>query len=64
MKNIFPEIARFGALLSCLLSMTACNSLAAPHPKNILVVTVTTGFPHSSIPLAEKTLTELGEKSG
>lgn len=33
-------------------------------PKKILVVTVTTGFPHSSVPTAEKTLRDLGEKSG
>jgi len=40
------------------------SAFAAKLPKKILVVSVTTGFPHSSIPIAEKTLTELGEKSG
>jgi uncharacterized protein len=33
-------------------------------PKKVLVVTVTKGFRHSSIPTAEKVLAELGEKSG
>src|SRR2546423_602705 len=33
-------------------------------PKKVLVVTVTKGFRHSSIPTAEKILKELGEKSG
>lgn len=33
-------------------------------PKRILVCTVTTGFRHSSIPWAEKTLQKLGEDSG
>ena len=33
-------------------------------PKKVLVVTVTTGFRHSSIPTAEKVLGQLAEKSG
>ncbi len=33
-------------------------------PKKLLVITVTTGFRHSSIETAEKVLKELGEKSG
>jgi type 1 glutamine amidotransferase len=33
-------------------------------PKKVLVVSVTTGFRHSSIPTAEKVLAELGQKSG
>src|SRR5262249_21298356 len=36
----------------------------ASETKRLLVVTVTKGFRHDSIPLAEKTLGELGEKSG
>src|SRR5437899_3153843 len=39
-----------------------CPALAAP--KKILVVTVTKGFRHSSIPTAEKVLGELAKKSG
>src|SRR5690349_4051860 len=34
------------------------------QPKKVLVVTVTKGFRHSSIPTAEKVLAELGQKSG
>src|SRR4051812_3068189 len=37
---------------------------AAPAPKKVLVVTVTKGFRHSSIPTAEKVLGELAHKSG
>lgn len=37
---------------------------ASAAQKKILVVTVTKGFRHSSIPTAEKVLAELGQKSG
>ena len=37
---------------------------ASANPKHLLVVTVTVGFPHSSVTVAEKVLTELGQKSG
>jgi uncharacterized protein len=37
---------------------------APPAKKKLLVVTHTTGFRHSSIPTAEKTLAEIGERSG
>src|SRR5687768_3376363 len=33
-------------------------------PKQVLVVTATQGFRHSSIPLAEKVLAGIGEQSG
>lgn len=36
---------------------------AAAEPKKVIVCTVTTGFRHSSIPYAEKTLQKLGEES-
>lgn len=39
-------------------------SPAFAEPKKLLVVTVTTGFRHSSIETAEKVLAELGQKSG
>lgn len=43
----------------------ACTLTAAEAaPKKVLVCTVTTGFRHSSIAEAEKTLTMLGQKSG
>src|SRR6266436_8046911 len=38
--------------------------LAQAAPKKVLVVTVTKGFRHSSIPTAEKVLGELAKKSG
>jgi type 1 glutamine amidotransferase len=38
--------------------------IAADAPKKLLVVTVTTGFRHSSIETAEKVLAELGKSSG
>jgi uncharacterized protein len=37
---------------------------AANAPKKVLVVTVTTGFRHSSIPVAEKILEQLARESG
>ena len=46
-----------------LLSLTA-SMQAADAPKKLLVVTVTTGFRHSSIETAEKVLAELGQRSG
>lgn len=49
-----------------LLTLAALVSLAAhaAEPKKLLVVTVTTGFRHSSIETAEKVLAEIGQKSG
>src|SRR5438105_9193587 len=43
--------------------LMAGTSLEAA-PKKVLVVTVTKGFRHSSIPTAEKVLGELAQKSG
>ena len=40
------------------------TSADAQTPKKILVVTVTKGFRHSSIPTAEKVLAKIAEKSG
>lgn len=37
---------------------------AAGAPKKVLVVTVTTGFRHSSIPVAEKVIAQLAQESG
>jgi type 1 glutamine amidotransferase len=49
-------------LLAALLSFSGISGQAA-H-KRLLLVTTTVGFPHSSIPTAEKVLANLGEKSG
>src|SRR5436190_18436083 len=44
------------------------GALGAVHAqaaaKNVLVVTTTTGFRHSSIPTAEKVIAQLGKESG
>jgi uncharacterized protein len=49
-----------GAMLSCVGSPTPAQA----EPKHLLVVTVTKGFRHSSIPTAEKVLGELAQKDG
>jgi type 1 glutamine amidotransferase len=47
-----------------LLVLAACSpSIVAAEPKKIIVCTVTTGFRHSSIPYAEKTLQKLADES-
>src|SRR5215831_11614430 len=51
----------FGLLV---FGLIAGVSSAIAAPKKVLVVTVTKGFRHSSIPTAEKVLGELAEKSG
>ena len=53
-------ITRLTLLLAAVLSLSS----AFAEPKKLLVVTVTTGFRHSSIETAEKVLAELGQKSG
>ncbi|MBL9138235.1 MAG: ThuA domain-containing protein [Verrucomicrobiales bacterium] len=50
-------------VIATLTAMTLAASAAAA-PKNVLVVTVTKGFRHSSIPTAEKVLAELARKDG
>src|SRR5688500_12788871 len=59
----FPVIfLRFAAVVAgCTLSFPA---YAADAPKKVLVVTVTTGFRHSSIPVAEKVLEQLARENG
>ena len=54
-------------LLSQALTLAVIGSFAlsaAAAPKKVLVVSVTTGFRHSSIATAEKTIARLGEESG
>src|SRR5207248_10880633 len=61
------NIARLGRWLVAVIIAFGLPGLAVPTqaaPKKVLVVTVTKGFRHSSIPTAEKVLAELGEKSG
>lgn len=65
MKNILKKLRNFFAPFLGVLLLTSCyHSFGANANKKVLVVTVTTGFPHSSIPTAEKILTDLGQKSG
>lgn len=52
------------SFLSLILTLAAVTGYAADVPKKILVVSVTTGFRHSSIETAEKVLAELGKSSG
>ena len=56
MKTSLPVAWLISMMLLPLPSMAA--------PKSVLVVTVTKGFRHSSIPTAEKVLGELAQKSG
>jgi uncharacterized protein len=53
---------RFFALL--LAALSVFPALAADAPKKILVVTVTMGFRHSSIPTSEKILAQMAKESG
>lgn len=51
-------------LLALGLALLPAFVAAADAPKKVLVVTVTTGFRHSSIPVAEKVLAQLAQESG
>jgi hypothetical protein len=54
-------------LALAVLAWLPCSGIAAPAaaaPKKVLVVSVTTGFRHSSIPLAEKVLAQLARENG
>src|SRR3978361_711473 len=62
------------AALALCAASALCATLLAPHPaakaqrtaakKHLLVVTVTKGFRHQSIPVAEKTIEALGNSTG
>jgi hypothetical protein len=54
----------FRVLAFSLALLPAVPAVAADAPKKVLVVTVTTGFRHSSIPVAEKILEQLAKESG
>src|SRR6266702_1384269 len=61
------NLSRLGRLLSLVMAICGTFAFVSPGfaaPKKLLVVTVTKGFRHSSIPTAEKILAELGQKSG
>lgn len=61
------RLAFFALIAGALMvGVTACQNLTTSKsaPKKLLVVTVTTGFRHTSIPTLEKMLTELGKETG
>src|SRR4051812_32113750 len=66
MNAMKKQISFLLTSLFLLVAMLAVNSpvQAAPKPKQLLVVTVTKGFRHSSIPTAEKVLGALAQKDG
>lgn len=58
---------KFVGLILCALAMAVApraTAAAAAAPKKVLVVTVTTGFRHSCIPLSETVLERLARESG
>ena len=67
-SSLFSGLTRrrwAGSVLALIVSLPMGGPLvAADTPKKLLVVTVTTGFRHSSIETAEKVIEELGKKSG
>lgn len=67
MNKSFPLVTRFcfGALLVfSFLAMAGCAMAQPKTSKQVLVVTTTMGFRHSSIPTAEKVIGELAQSSG
>jgi type 1 glutamine amidotransferase len=60
MKKLFIPFSIF--LLAT--TLMSCKSLTAHSPKRVLVVTTTASFRHSSIPTAEKILSQLAQQSG
>ena len=61
-KNAFTRLFMVAAVAA--LTLTPFLSSEARDPDKLLVVTVTKGFRHSSIPTAEKVLQQLSDKSG
>ena len=57
---LLGRLALAGVMIGCTFGLTAPAQAA---PKRVLVVTVTLGFRHSSIPTAEKVLAELAKDS-
>src|SRR6266568_4136318 len=49
---------------ACLMTIMVWAHPARAAAKSVLVFTVTKGYRHGSIPIAEKVLAELGQKSG
>src|SRR5487761_2105258 len=65
MKLAIASWLRAPAALGLMFSLLGLSQTASwAKPKHVLVVTATQGFRHSSIPVAEKVLAELGQQSG
>ncbi len=64
MKNTLFHISKPTLLGLALAGLTVFSAAAADAPKRVLVVTVTTGFRHSSIPTAEKIIEKLAKETG
>jgi type 1 glutamine amidotransferase len=64
--NLLRTVSLFVLCGTLALIQSSCSSLSGSSAasKNVLVVTVTKGFRHSSIPTAEKVIGELAQKSG
>jgi type 1 glutamine amidotransferase len=62
--TVLGNLLLAGALALCSPGCCATHAADQATPKKLLVVTVTKGFRHSSIPTAEKVLGELAQKSG
>jgi uncharacterized protein len=63
MKTLNFALSTTLALLGSFVATVGLAPQAQAAPKKVLVVTVTKGFRHSSIPTAEKVLAELGKES-
>lgn len=59
-----PKLKLLLLLLAAVVFSPAPAAWAAAAPKRVLVVTVTTGFRHSCIPLSETTIAQLARTSG
>src|SRR5213080_2591417 len=65
MKRFYVKRMRHQLCAGRLIAIIATFAITShAAPKKVLVVTITKGFRHSSIPTAEKILAELGKKSG
>ncbi len=63
-NSAFPGTTGLAAMAASALVFASGISVAQAAPKKVLVVTVTTGFWHSSIPTAEKVIAQLAQQSG
>jgi len=60
----YPSISKLLVALGCMGLLVCTSQIATAAAKQVLVISVTKGFTHSSIPEGEKIVKTLGEKSG